>query len=140
MTNWSSVSPSTSRTSRPSYYFTFGYIQAWATHQVLEAAVANGDLSRDGIIAALNGLDELNFGDLRPAYVNGPPEDRDPPRGSTVFEVNTDKPFSLGALVDQRYITGGPGVRLPVGGLRSSASHGEQIGGRGPGPRPPPQL
>ena len=83
----------------PDYYFTFGYLQAWATHQLLDAAVARGDLSRDGIIAAMNALPELDFGDLSPAYGYGPPEDRDPPRGSTVFEVNTDKPFSLGALV-----------------------------------------
>lgn len=82
----------------PSYYFTFGYIQAWATHQLLEAAVANGDLSREGLITAMNGLDELNFGDLGPAYPYGPPEDRDPPRFTTIFEVDVNKPFALGAL------------------------------------------
>ncbi len=82
----------------PSYYFTFGYIQAWATHQVLEVAVANGDLSRDGIITAMNGLDELNFGDLGPAYACGAPEDRDPPRFTTIFAVDLEKPFALRAL------------------------------------------
>lgn len=82
----------------PSYYFTFGYIQAWATHQLLEAAVANGDLSRDGIITAMNGLDELTFGDLGPAFEYGPPEDRNPPRFTTIFEVDVEKPFALGAL------------------------------------------
>ncbi len=82
----------------PSYYFTFGYIQAWATHQLLEEAVANGDLSREGLISAMNGLDELNFGDLGPAYPYGPPEDRDPPRFTTIFEVDVNKPFALGAL------------------------------------------
>ena len=82
----------------PSYYFTFGYIQAWATHQLLEAAIANGDLGRDGIISAMNGLDELNFGDLGPTYGYGPPEDRNPPRVTTIFEVDVEKPFALGAL------------------------------------------
>ncbi len=82
----------------PSYYFTFGYIQAWASHQVLEAAVANGDLSREGIITAMNGLDELNFGDLGPAYVFGAPEDRDPPRISSIFAVDLEKPFALGVI------------------------------------------
>ncbi len=82
----------------PSYYFTFGYIQAWAVHQLLEEAVAKGDLSRDGIITAMNGLDELNFGDLGPAYGYGPPEDRNPPRFTTIFEVDVEKPFALGAL------------------------------------------
>jgi ABC-type branched-subunit amino acid transport system substrate-binding protein len=84
---------------QPDYYFTFGYLQAWAADQVLEAAIANGDLSREGIVNAMNGLSELDFGDLSPAYTYGPPEDRNPPRGTTVFEVDTTKPFSLGALV-----------------------------------------
>lgn len=83
----------------PDYYFTFGYLQAWATHQLLEAAVAKGDLGREGIVEAMNGLPALEFGDLSPSYTYGPPEDRDPPRGSTIFEVDTTKPFSLGALV-----------------------------------------
>jgi ABC-type branched-subunit amino acid transport system substrate-binding protein len=82
----------------PDYYFTFGYLQAWATDQLLAAAVANGDLSREGIIAAMNGLDQIDFGDLLPSYGYGPPEDRNPPRASTIFEVDTSKPFSLGAL------------------------------------------
>lgn len=82
----------------PDYYFTFGYLQAWAARQLLEAAVANGDLSREGIIEAMNGLDQLDFGDLSPAFEYGPPEDRNPPRASTIFEVDTSKPFSLGSL------------------------------------------
>jgi ABC-type branched-subunit amino acid transport system substrate-binding protein len=82
----------------PDYYFTFGYLQAWAAHQLLEAAVADGDLGREGIINAMNGLTSLEFGDLSPAYAYGPPEDRDPPRGSTIFAVDRSKPFALGAL------------------------------------------
>lgn len=82
----------------PDYYFTFGYLQAWGVHQLLEAAVAQGDLGREGIVDAMNGLAELDFGDLAPAYQYGPPEDRNPSRGSTVFEVDTSKPFALGAL------------------------------------------
>jgi ABC-type branched-subunit amino acid transport system substrate-binding protein len=83
----------------PDYYFEFGYLQAWAAHQLFEAAVANGDLSREGIINAMNGLTALDFGDLAPSYGYGPPEDRNPARGSTVFQVDRDKPFALGALV-----------------------------------------
>jgi ABC-type branched-subunit amino acid transport system substrate-binding protein len=82
----------------PDYYFTFGYLQAWATQQLLEAAVADGDLSRAGIVEAMNGLDALEFGDLAPAYGYGPPEERDPARTSTMFEVDTSKPFALGSL------------------------------------------
>ena len=46
----------------------------------------------------MNGLTSLEFGDLSPAYAYGPPEDRDPPRGSTIFAVDRSKPFALGAL------------------------------------------
>ncbi len=89
----------------PDYYFTFGYLQAWATHQLLDAAVARGDLGREGIVEAMNGLAALEFGDLSPSYTYGAPEDRDPPRGSTIFDVDTTKPFSLGALA--------PGITSP---------------------------
>ncbi|MGI9615225.1 MAG: ABC transporter substrate-binding protein [Acidimicrobiales bacterium] len=82
----------------PDYYFTFGYIQAWAVHQLLDEAVANGDLSREGIVSAMNGMSTIDFGDIGPAYEYGPPEDRNPPRGSTIFEVDVAKPFALGAL------------------------------------------
>ena len=82
----------------PNYYFTFGYLQAWGVHQILEAAVANGDLSREGLITAMNSLEVLDFGDLSPAYTYGPPEDRNPPRGTTIFEVDAAKPFALGSL------------------------------------------
>jgi ABC-type branched-subunit amino acid transport system substrate-binding protein len=82
----------------PDYYFSFGYYQAMAVHQVLEEAVARGDLGREGIMAAMNGLDELTFEGIIGDYGYGPPEDRDPSRQSTVFRVNMEKPFGLEAL------------------------------------------
>jgi ABC-type branched-subunit amino acid transport system substrate-binding protein len=72
----------------PDPYFAFGYNQAKAIAQVLEAAVENGDLSHEGIVEAMNGLDELTFGDLLGDYEWGPPEDRNPPRTSTIFRVD----------------------------------------------------
>ena len=82
----------------PDYYFSFGNYQAQAVHQVLEAAVANGDLSRDGIITAMNGLDALDFGGVIGDYTYGPPEDRNPPRQSSMFTIDPTKPFGLRAL------------------------------------------
>ena len=82
----------------PDYYFSFGNYQAVAVQQVLEKAVANGDLSRDGIVEAMNSIDVLDFGGIIGDYTYGPPEDRDPPRVSSVFEIDPAKPFALGAL------------------------------------------
>ncbi len=83
---------------KPDYYFNFGYYQAMAVHQVLERAVERGDLSRDGIIEAMNSLDKLDYGGLIGEYAWGPPEARKPAPMSTVFKINMDKPFGLEAL------------------------------------------
>jgi ABC-type branched-subunit amino acid transport system substrate-binding protein len=79
----------------PDIYFAFGYNQARAVHQVLEAAVAAGDLSHEGIVAAMNGIEELTFDGLTGDYPYGAPEDRDPPRSSSIFGVDGTKPTGL---------------------------------------------
>lgn len=79
----------------PDVYFIFGYAQAWSVHQVLEAAVANGDLSREGIVEAMNGLDEITVGGLFGDYAWGAPEDRNPPRATSFSRPNPDEPVGL---------------------------------------------
>ncbi|HSL58315.1 MAG TPA: ABC transporter substrate-binding protein [Acidimicrobiales bacterium] len=81
----------------PTYYFTFGYFQAMAVHQLLEQAVSRGDLSREGMIEAMNSLDVLTFDGLVGDYGYGPPEEREPAIITTVFQVNMDRPFGLEA-------------------------------------------
>ena len=76
----------------PDIYFTFGYAQARAVHQVLEAAVAAGDLSREGIVEAMNSIEVLTFDGLTGDYPYGTPEDRDPPWASTIFAVDPRPP------------------------------------------------
>ena len=89
----------------PSYYFTFGYIQALGIHQMLEAAIANGDLSREGIIKAMNeDLGELDAQGLGGNYIYGPPEERVPPPVTSLFKVNTAKPFAL-EIVKENFTT-----------------------------------
>lgn len=73
---------------QPDLYFTFGYTQARAVHQVLEAAVAAGDLSHEGIVEALDGIELFEFDGLVGDYRWGPPEDRDPPRATTIAKVD----------------------------------------------------
>ena len=74
---------------KPDVYFTFGYSQAKAVHQLLEAAVENGDLSRQGIVDALSEL-EVDFGGLLDDYTYGEAADRDPSRSSTMFKVTSN--------------------------------------------------
>jgi ABC-type branched-subunit amino acid transport system substrate-binding protein len=82
----------------PDIYFAFGYNQARAVHQVLEAAVAAGDLSREGIVEAMNSIEELTFDGLTGDYGWGAPEDRVPPRASTIFSVDPEAPAGLAVL------------------------------------------
>ena len=83
----------------PDYYFAFGYNQARAMTAVLEKAVKDGDLSREGILKASNELGTVSFDGLTDDYEYGSSaEERDPPRKSTIFEVAPDKPFGLGKL------------------------------------------
>jgi ABC-type branched-subunit amino acid transport system substrate-binding protein len=83
----------------PDVYFNFGYNEAKAVHQVLEQAVENGDLSREGIVEAMNSIEELEFDGVLGEYGWGGPDDRDPPRASSIFEVDASKPIGLGLIV-----------------------------------------
>lgn len=83
---------------KPDYYFTFGYMQGMATAQVLENAVAMGDVSRAGIVKAMNSLDKLRFDGLAGDYGYGPPDKRNPSRVTTMFRANPDAPFGLRSL------------------------------------------
>ena len=82
----------------PDYYFTFGYLQAHAVVQVLEAAVAAGDLSREGIIEALNSLGTVSFEGLSGDYFYGTPDERIPSTENTIFVVNPEVPNGVEAV------------------------------------------
>jgi ABC-type branched-subunit amino acid transport system substrate-binding protein len=79
----------------PDYYFAFGYNQARAMTAVLEKAVENGDLSKEGILQASKDVGTVSFDGLTGDYQYGAAEERNPPRTTTIFEVNPDKPFGL---------------------------------------------
>ena len=83
----------------PDIYFNFGYNESKAVHQVLEQAVEMGDVSHDGIVEAMNSIDELEFDGLLGEYGWGAPDDRNPPRANSIFEVDPNKPIGLGLLV-----------------------------------------
>ncbi|WP_216211914.1 ABC transporter substrate-binding protein [Amycolatopsis aidingensis] len=83
---------------QPDFYFAFGYNQARAMTEVLEQAVAAGDLSRDGVLAASRQLGTVSFEGLTGDYAYGPAEQRNPPRTTTLFSVDPAKPFGLATL------------------------------------------
>jgi hypothetical protein len=74
----------------PDIYFNFGVFQAMAATQILEKAVELGDLSREGIINAMNEVGTLTFEGLYEDYPYGAPGDRQPPVVNTINRVNPD--------------------------------------------------
>lgn len=86
----------------PDQYFAYGYAAARAVTQVLEKAVELGDLSREGIVNAMNEVEEIDVAGLLGNYEWGPPEDRNPPRANSFFKINAEMPVGL-ELVAQDY-------------------------------------
>lgn len=89
---------------QPDYYFAFGYNQANAVVQVLEKAVADGDLSHAGIQRAMEGVGTLRFDGLTGDYAYGKAADRVFPLETTLFEVDPAKPVGL-AVVKKNFVT-----------------------------------
>lgn len=85
---------------RPDHYFVYGYAQARAMTEVLERAVANGDLSREGILRASQEIGKVGFDGLVGDYVYGPAGDRNPPRAVNMFAVDPDVPFGLRKIAE----------------------------------------
>ncbi|MGQ0639700.1 MAG: ABC transporter substrate-binding protein [Gemmatimonadaceae bacterium] len=92
---------------KPDFFFQFGYTQARAAHAVLEKAVALGNLSRSGVLQAMAELGVVSNQGVMGDYGYGLPENRQPPRVSTVFKVNPSLPY---------------GVELVKGGIQSPAA------------------
>jgi ABC-type branched-subunit amino acid transport system substrate-binding protein len=83
---------------QPDIWFTYGYNQARAVTALLEKAVANNDLSREGIVKALDQMPNVNFGGLTGPHVYGSIAKRELPRATSVFAIDRNKPFGLKAL------------------------------------------
>lgn len=79
----------------PDYYFAFGYNQARAVTQVLEKAIELGDMSRAGILKAMEEVGTLTFDGLSGDYEYGTAAERKPPRTSTIFKINPLKPIGI---------------------------------------------
>jgi ABC-type branched-subunit amino acid transport system substrate-binding protein len=82
----------------PDYYFAFGYNQARAMTALLEKAVELGDLSPEGILRASDELGTVSFDGLTDDYQYGSADERNPPRTTTIFSVDPERPFGLATL------------------------------------------
>lgn len=83
---------------KPDLWAVVGYNQARAMTALLEKAVANNDLSREGVMKALTQLGTVDNQGLSGNYTYGPIEGRKPAMAGSVFKINRDKPFGLESL------------------------------------------
>ncbi len=97
----------------PDPYFTFGYVHAAITNAVLQAAVKRGDLSREGIAAAVKdvGVTDLNGLLARKVDFAKPPEERFP-RAVQIWEVQAGVPSFQAPVTD--YISGEAAGSYPM--------------------------
>lgn len=85
----------------PDVYFQFGYTQARILHEILEAAVANGDLTRQGVIDAFSELSDVDIGGLlNPVSFGANCEDRIPSTASNIFKVDPAQPLAVTAVAE----------------------------------------
>ena len=79
---------------QPDLYFTAGWSVAQTVGALLEQAVRSGDLTRTGILTALEAMEPFSpagWGEYR----YGPIGTREPPRANTIFRVNPAAPIGL---------------------------------------------
>jgi ABC-type branched-subunit amino acid transport system substrate-binding protein len=104
----------------PNFYFAFGYMQAHAMSQVLAKAVKDGDLSRDGVMKAMNTVGTLTFDGTVADEPYGAPKDRKPQRETTLFKVTPDSLASNGGLTlyapDSKNFTSDVAKSVPLTG------------------------
>ncbi len=80
----------------PDYYFIFGYTQARVVHQILERAVEQGDLTREGVVRAFESLKNVNMGGLLNPISYGPTcQDKIPATGSSIWQIDPAQPIAL---------------------------------------------
>lgn len=82
---------------KPDNYFIFGYAQAKGVHALLEKAVEDGDLSREGVLKALEEL-EVDYDGLLGDYKYGKVSEREPSRETVIFKVDPAVPGALAKL------------------------------------------
>jgi ABC-type branched-subunit amino acid transport system substrate-binding protein len=84
---------------KPDGYFQFGYTASQITYAILKKAMANNDITRDGLFAAFSSISSVDLGGLYPSVTYGAsPDQRVPTRDSVVFQVDPTQPNDVRAL------------------------------------------
>jgi ABC-type branched-subunit amino acid transport system substrate-binding protein len=84
---------------KPDGYFEFGYTESYITYAILKQAMANNDITRDGLYNAFISLKSVDLGGLYPPVTYGSsPNQRVPTRDSVVFQIDPTKPNDVRPL------------------------------------------
>ncbi|HLX56157.1 MAG TPA: ABC transporter substrate-binding protein [Ktedonobacteraceae bacterium] len=84
---------------QPDGYFEFGYTESYITYAILKKAMANNDLTRDGLFNAFSSLNSVDLGGLYPSVTYGSsPNQRVPTRDSVIFQIDPTQPNDVKAL------------------------------------------
>lgn len=88
----------------PDAYFTLGWNLGTVFEAILKKAIAGGDLSREGVLAAKTALGEVDMEGrmVNPVYTNDSAEP--PSRASTIAMIDPDAPGFL-RIIDEGYVT-----------------------------------
>lgn len=84
---------------QPDGYFEFGYTESEITYAILKKAMANNDLTRDGLYNAFLSLNKVDLQGLYPPVTYGDsPNQRVPTRDSVIFQIDPTQPNDVKAL------------------------------------------
>ncbi|MDP8960719.1 MAG: ABC transporter substrate-binding protein [Actinomycetota bacterium] len=75
-----------------------GYTQGKVMTAVLEQAVKEGDVSKEGILRAIPRVGTLSFDGLAADYYYGPIDERGPDPTSPIFKIDATEPFGLAPI------------------------------------------
>lgn len=76
---------------KPDGYFEFGYTEAWIVGAILKKAMANNDLTREGLYKAYQSVGTIDLGGLYPSAQygsSGNPNDRVPTRDNVIYAID----------------------------------------------------
>ena len=84
---------------QPDGYFEFGYTESYITYAILKKAMANNDITRDGLFNAFNSLGSVDLGGLYPSVTYGSSSNqRVPTRDNVIYQIDPTKPNDVNPL------------------------------------------